>query len=251
MLLADVFRILSKLLIGSAKQITIVNHFTIIVSLLGIFSIFSRIIKINEITMVFVSATTLPRPTKISSLALLVTLHTCIAIRARWATRSFVHPITISSVIWSFRRIVLSTWLVQQLVRVIVVIIFHSFLHFFLKCPFEPFASWLLFVCLVNLILMFVLYVSYKRFHCLKLLRTEGAHIANTGLSLNFFSLRAAIIFQIILVELFLRIDILLWPLLNSFERLLHVFCHEGDASAVVWAAHTQHGIQINNPFEE
>ena len=155
----------------SAKEITVIDHLTIIISFFCILCILGWIIVVNKIAMIFVPATALTRAPIIASLILLIALHTLVACRTRRAARSLINPIAITSIVWRLRGIVLTSWLVQQLIWILVVIILHRLLHLFFKRLLEPLFCWLLLVCLINFVLMLILDMSHKRLNGLKLLR--------------------------------------------------------------------------------
>ena len=123
----------------SAKEITVIDHLPIIITFFCILCILGWVVVVNKIAMIFVSATALTLTTVIASIIFLVALHALVTRRARRTALSFINPIAITSIVRRLRGIVLTSWLVQQLIRILVVIILHRLLHFFLKRLLEPF----------------------------------------------------------------------------------------------------------------
>lgn len=123
----------------SIEQITVVNLLTVIVFLFCVFRVLRWVIEINKVAIVFVPAASLASATKITSLILLIARHALITWRALMATWGFIDPVPVTSVIRRLWWEVFATWLVKQLIWIVIVVVLHGCLHFFLESLFEPF----------------------------------------------------------------------------------------------------------------
>ena len=82
---------------------------------------------------------------------------------------------------------------------------------------------------------MLVLDVRHEGLDGAELFGAEGANVGDRLVSFNFLGREGlAVGIKIILVEFFLRINILAGPLLKSLQCLLHVLRQKSNAAAIV-----------------
>lgn len=120
---------------------------------------------------------------------------------------------------------VLSAWLIHELVRISIVVVLHALLHFFEECLLEPVFGGLFAVSLIDLVLVLVFYVGNNELDIFELLVAEFAAEADAVLKLS--CLRPTVHLEVALVELLFRIDIVFGSIFNSIDSLFDILCQE------------------------